>query len=240
MEAAYCIGGSKGGGRQGRAPPLGVQILSFSCSFRQKNWKIIVLLGVGASPPGENPGSTTVLVTSNAWWDRSHDSPRQTPPGQTPSWADTPPSRPPLGRPPTPSWSMRYLSSLQSRTETVKGGRYASYCNAVLVFCRFKCKVKKGIVFKFRVKNIYSTCVHGLYKCIRSTALPQTGMCEMSFVSKGSCVFTFWFCVYLHSCFTSARKVNAVADLKGGCKGLPFFQLFNFMQFWQKSCQTIG
>ena len=24
------------GGRQGRAPPLGVQILSFSCSFRQK------------------------------------------------------------------------------------------------------------------------------------------------------------------------------------------------------------
>ena len=29
------IGGSKGG-RQGRAPPLGVQILSFSCSFRQK------------------------------------------------------------------------------------------------------------------------------------------------------------------------------------------------------------
>ena len=30
-----CIGGSKGG-RQGRAPPLGVQILSFSCSFQQK------------------------------------------------------------------------------------------------------------------------------------------------------------------------------------------------------------
>ena len=29
------IGGSKGG-RQGRVPPLGVQILSFSCSFRQK------------------------------------------------------------------------------------------------------------------------------------------------------------------------------------------------------------
>ena len=40
-----------------RAPP-GVQILSFSCSFRQKNWKIIALLGVGA-PPGENPGSAT-------------------------------------------------------------------------------------------------------------------------------------------------------------------------------------
>ena len=29
------IGGSKGG-HQGRVPPLGVQILSFSCSFRQK------------------------------------------------------------------------------------------------------------------------------------------------------------------------------------------------------------
>ena len=29
------IGGSKGG-RQGRAPPLGVQILSFSCSFQPK------------------------------------------------------------------------------------------------------------------------------------------------------------------------------------------------------------
>ena len=31
----------------GRVPP-GVQILSFSCSFLQKNWKIIALLGVGA------------------------------------------------------------------------------------------------------------------------------------------------------------------------------------------------
>ena len=34
-QITHLIGGSKGG-RQGRAPPLGVQILSFSCSFRQK------------------------------------------------------------------------------------------------------------------------------------------------------------------------------------------------------------
>ena len=47
------------GGAPGTRPP-GVQILSFSCSFRQKNWKIIALLGVGA-PPGENPGSATVI-----------------------------------------------------------------------------------------------------------------------------------------------------------------------------------
>ena len=45
------------GERQGCAPP-GVQILSFSCSFQQKNLKIIALLGVGA-PPRENPGSVT-------------------------------------------------------------------------------------------------------------------------------------------------------------------------------------
>ena len=38
--------------------PLGVQILSFSCSFRGQNWKIIALLGVG-TPPGENPRSAT-------------------------------------------------------------------------------------------------------------------------------------------------------------------------------------
>ena len=43
-------------GRQGR--PLRVQILSFSCGFQQKIWKIIAHLGVGA-PPGENPGSAT-------------------------------------------------------------------------------------------------------------------------------------------------------------------------------------
>ena len=43
-------------GRQGRVPP-GVQILSFSCSFRQNNrlahplWEL--------APPQENPGSAT-------------------------------------------------------------------------------------------------------------------------------------------------------------------------------------
>ena len=43
------IGGSKGGARDARPP--WVQILSFSCSFRKQNLKIIALLGVGA-PPG--------------------------------------------------------------------------------------------------------------------------------------------------------------------------------------------
>ena len=42
LKTSLCIGGSKGG-RQGRAPPPGVQILSFSCSFRQKVEKIIPL-----------------------------------------------------------------------------------------------------------------------------------------------------------------------------------------------------
>ena len=51
--ASYCIGGSKGASGM-RAP--GVQILSFSCSFRQ----IIALFGFDA-PPQENPGSATVL-----------------------------------------------------------------------------------------------------------------------------------------------------------------------------------
>ena len=45
-------------GAPGMRPPWGVQILSFSCSFWEKNWKIIALLGVGAAP-GENPRSAT-------------------------------------------------------------------------------------------------------------------------------------------------------------------------------------
>ena len=67
------IGGSKGGARD--ASPLGVQILSFSCSFWQKNWKIIALLGVGAplgkilDPPLAQ--SRTIYV----WWQNiKHDS----------------------------------------------------------------------------------------------------------------------------------------------------------------------
>ena len=40
------------GWRQGRAP--WVQILSFSCSFRQKFEKIIAILGVGAPPWGKS------------------------------------------------------------------------------------------------------------------------------------------------------------------------------------------
>ena len=48
------------GGAPGTRAPLGVQILSFSCSFQEQRWKIIALLGVGAPPPpGENPGSAT-------------------------------------------------------------------------------------------------------------------------------------------------------------------------------------
>ena len=51
------IGGSRGG-REGRTPPLGVQILSISCSFRENlacsrpPWRV-------HAPPRENPGSAT-------------------------------------------------------------------------------------------------------------------------------------------------------------------------------------
>ena len=41
-------------GRQGRAPPLGVQILSFSCSFWQKKLKNNSTLGVGAPHSGKS------------------------------------------------------------------------------------------------------------------------------------------------------------------------------------------
>ena len=47
------IGGSKGGARDVR-PLLGVQILSFSCSFWQKYGKIIAFLGVGAPSSGKS------------------------------------------------------------------------------------------------------------------------------------------------------------------------------------------
>ena len=49
------IGGSKGSARD--FPP-GVQIISFSCSFCQTNWKIIALWEL-AHLPRENPGSAT-------------------------------------------------------------------------------------------------------------------------------------------------------------------------------------
>ena len=49
-----------GGGREGCTPPLGVQILSISCSFRENlacsrpPWRV-------HAPPRENPGSATGL-----------------------------------------------------------------------------------------------------------------------------------------------------------------------------------
>ena len=49
------------GGHEGRTPPLGVQILSISCSFQENlacsrpPWR------VHAPPPRENPGSATGL-----------------------------------------------------------------------------------------------------------------------------------------------------------------------------------
>ena len=55
------IGGSKRGARDAR-PLLGVQILSFSCSFWQKIDKIIDFWEL-APPPGENPGSATGWFT---------------------------------------------------------------------------------------------------------------------------------------------------------------------------------
>ena len=54
---APIIGGSRGG-REGRTPPPGVQILSISCSFRENlacsrpPWRV-------HAPPRENPGSAT-------------------------------------------------------------------------------------------------------------------------------------------------------------------------------------
>ena len=51
------FGGSKGGARD--AP--GIQILSFLCSFRQKNLKNIALLGADAPPP---PGKSWIAAVS--------------------------------------------------------------------------------------------------------------------------------------------------------------------------------
>ena len=51
-----------GGAPGTRAPPGGPNSFIFM-QFLAKNWKIIALLGVGAPPPGENPGSATGLAT---------------------------------------------------------------------------------------------------------------------------------------------------------------------------------
>ena len=64
--AGVCSGGSKEG-RRGRAPPLGVQILSISCSF----WEILAKSYVAppgelAPPPRGNPGSATGVLISTA------------------------------------------------------------------------------------------------------------------------------------------------------------------------------
>ena len=49
------IGGSRGGGRQGRAPPLPGGPNSFIfMQFSANIWKIIALLGVGAPPWGKS------------------------------------------------------------------------------------------------------------------------------------------------------------------------------------------
>ena len=50
------------GGRQGRAPPPGGPNSFIFMQFSAKMWKIIAILGVGAPPPGENPGSATGMV----------------------------------------------------------------------------------------------------------------------------------------------------------------------------------
>ena len=57
---AKIIGGSKGGCK-GRAPPLGAQILSISCSFWENLAKSYVgaFPGELAPPPRGNPGSAT-------------------------------------------------------------------------------------------------------------------------------------------------------------------------------------
>ena len=52
LTESFSIGRSKEA--PGMCTPLGVQILSFSCSFWQKNCKIIALLGVGAPSSGKS------------------------------------------------------------------------------------------------------------------------------------------------------------------------------------------
>ena len=47
-----------GGAWGTHAPPLGVQILSISCSFRE-NWRVHAPPGGFTPPPRENPGSAT-------------------------------------------------------------------------------------------------------------------------------------------------------------------------------------
>ena len=49
------IGGSKNGGTRYARSPFGIQIVSFSCSFRQKNLQNNPTLGVGAPREILNP-----------------------------------------------------------------------------------------------------------------------------------------------------------------------------------------
>ena len=50
------------GGRQERAPPWGAQILSFSCSFRQKKLKNNRTFGSWRTLPRENSESATAVI----------------------------------------------------------------------------------------------------------------------------------------------------------------------------------
>ena len=65
-----CIGGSRGGVRDAR-PPLGVQILSISCSFRE-NLACSRPPGGFTPPPRENPGSATALGYAVSEYKQSH------------------------------------------------------------------------------------------------------------------------------------------------------------------------
>ena len=158
------------------------------------------------------------------------------PPGQTPHPAD-PPGQTPNTQSAAGLWDIYHLYNLgQKRSKA--GGMHPTGM-LFLYFVGLNAKWKRGFVFKFRVKNIYCTCVHGLYKlytqyCTATNWNVWNVVCVEGLVClpSGSCLSSFLF----HEC----GKVNAVADLKGGMQGTPLFQLFNFMQFWQKSCQTIG
>ena len=61
LRTVQSIGGSKGG-RQERAPPWGAQILSFSCSFRQKKLKSNRTFGRWRTLPWENSESATAVI----------------------------------------------------------------------------------------------------------------------------------------------------------------------------------
>ena len=161
----------------------------------------------------------SIQVTSNAWWDRSHD----TPPGQvhppragTPHWVGTPPPGSSV------CWEIRATS-----------GRYASYWNAFL--------------FKFHVIWYVHSCSFPVSKCngwskISWRLAPDSGLERyqlMILANSNSSMIKYWRKIRFYSECVSVSQIRIFSSdhsfCRQGVKGTEFKSAENHFKSWFSS-----